>query len=105
MKAKDSIHVVRCLNRLKEKYKLSTKELKQLKDLEECEVSSISFTENGGFDRRNGEFYSEDRECNYKIRIKYREKDTDPEKILVLMPVYEVQHIKKPAFNRTPISR
>ncbi|CAL66647.1 hypothetical protein [Christiangramia forsetii] len=105
MKAKDSIHVARCLNRLKEKYKLNATEVKQLKDLEECEVTSIAFTENGGFDRRNGEFYPEDRECNYKIRIKYREKDTDPEKILVLMPVYELQNIRKPILNRTPLSR
>lgn len=105
MKAKDSIHVVRCLNRLKEKYKLNATEIKQLKRLEEFEVTSIAFTENGGFDRRNGEYHPEDRGCSYKIRIKYRENDSDPEKILVLMPVYEFQNIRRPQLNRTTLSR
>jgi len=86
MNAKDSIHVVNCLSRLKERYLLRSDEIKQLENLKNHSVTSIAFTENGGFDKKDGDYHSEERSHYYKIRIKYRLHDSEPEKILVLMP-------------------
>ena len=86
MNAKDSIHVVNCLSRLKERYLLKSDEIKQLENLKNHNVTSIAFTENGGFDKKDGNFHPEERSHYYKIRIKYRSQDSEPEKILVLMP-------------------
>ncbi|WP_300441202.1 hypothetical protein [Christiangramia sp.] len=90
MKSQDSLHVVKCLNRLKERYELSQQELLELKRIKNCIITSIAFTENGGFDRENGEFHEEEREFSYKIRIKYRVDDLDEEKILVMVPIQEI---------------
>jgi len=89
MNAKDSIHVVNCLSRLKERYLLKRNEIALLEELENHNVTSIAYTENGGFDKKNGEFHPEERSHYYKIRIKYRLNENTDEKILVLIPAIE----------------
>lgn len=91
MKSQDYLHITNCLNRVKERYKLSAKELKQIDRIEQSSVTSIAFTESGGFDKRNGDFHEETREINYKIRIKYRKSKLAKEKMLILMPVREME--------------
>jgi len=86
MNRQNTIHLVRCLNRVTEKYTLSKHELDLLSKIDCNLITSISFTTDGGFDKLNGDFYDEVRETNYKIRIKYKLKDTSAEKTLVIMP-------------------
>ena len=77
--------VVNCLRRLKKKYKFHSKELKLLKAIEDCDINSIAYTVDGGFDKNTGEFHSEERPACFKVRIKYRSLDRKKEERLYLM--------------------
>lgn len=87
MKSRD---VVGCLKRLKKKYKFHANELKLLKAIEDCDINSIAYTVDGGFDKKTGEFHSEERPACFKVRIKYKSLDQDEEQSVYLMKIANI---------------
>ena len=62
------------LDHLKEKFSLSEKEIYQIEEIKKHTIHSIFFTTEGGFDKKTGEFNSEEKENSYKIKIKLAKK-------------------------------
>lgn len=79
-----------------ENYKLNKNDLIKLKRIKNHIITSVAYTAYGGFNKRNGEFYVEDRKINYRLRIKYRPRNGTREKILLLKKVKETSVGNKP---------
>lgn len=83
--------VANCLRRFKKKYRFRTNEKELLKKIKDCEVHSISYTVDGGFDTGTGEYHPEERETCYKVRIKYKSSPRGEEKLLFLIGIHNPQ--------------
>lgn len=88
MKASD---VANCLKRFKKKYRFRTSEKELLGKIKDCEVHSISYTVDGGFDLDTGEFHPEERDTCYKVRIRYKSFPSGEVKMLCLIGVKNYQ--------------
>ncbi|WBL22972.1 hypothetical protein [Zunongwangia sp. HRR-M8] len=60
------------LKQLKEKYDFNNLDLQILKKVQNYQIKSICCTTDGGFDKNTGEFYTEERTLNFKIKIVYQ---------------------------------
>ncbi|PHR97373.1 MAG: hypothetical protein COA80_07740 [Leeuwenhoekiella sp.] len=87
MKASANSHFSQSLNTLLKRYSLSDHELSKLRTIDESKIVSLAYTETGGFDIRDGAFYAEEREINYKLKIDYLMDDSDAKQTLILLPV------------------
>lgn len=83
----DSVHILKLLDQLSEKYDLSPSDLNLLEEIKASSViQSIAFTSEGGFNPNDGEFYLKKKGISYKIRIKYQSSSEGEGKFLFLMP-------------------
>ncbi|MGA8855512.1 MAG: hypothetical protein WB492_15175 [Christiangramia sp.] len=73
------------IDHLKEKYRFSRKELLLLEEIKENTIHSVSFTSEGGFNSKTGEFHSEEDKSTYKVKIKYEEKGSNNMNIVYLI--------------------
>lgn len=71
----------RFLNR---KNSLSAEDAALLQTIRNCAVIDFSYTDEGGFDRQTGHYHPEEREINYKIRIKYKTFNSKREDFIFL---------------------
>ena len=69
---------------LKRKNCLSPDDAALLQIIRNCAVIDFSYTDAGGFDKQTGNYYPEEREVNYKIRIKYRIRTGEREDYIFL---------------------
>ena len=78
------------LKRLRKTYNLSERQIMPLRRLFDLDITSVAYTIDGGFDPKTGDYYSENRGVNYKIRVKYYEgKDDATEKMRAVLAVAE----------------
>ena len=80
-------HFAHSLSNLIKRYSLSDRDLKKLQNIEDDQIVSLAYTDYGGFDFKTGVFYAEEREINYKVKIKYLINTTGELKMMILLPV------------------
>ncbi|CAL66887.1 hypothetical protein [Christiangramia forsetii] len=73
---------------LKERYVLSTNDLKVLEEIHTHTINCVAFTTEGSFDANNGEFYPQEIRGNYKIRIRFQKNESDPENTIYLKLIF-----------------
>lgn len=76
---------LRVIEHLKTKFNFTRNELTILEKSKNF-INSIAFTTDGGFDSDTGEFHSEERKINYKIRIVFNKKLAKYGKFICLHP-------------------
>lgn len=92
---KEVVFNITGLRKLVRHYKLDTRDALKLRRLFNCRIISIAYTASGGFDSSNGEFYANEREVNYQLRIKYKIPKIDKEEFLLLRKVKEAVSFRK----------
>lgn len=80
MRARDTI------KRLRRRYNLCKGDRKKIKKIRDFQITSIAYTAYGGFDSHTGDHYLQDKEVNYKLRIRYRRPRKVTDEFLLLMP-------------------
>ncbi|MDN3595273.1 hypothetical protein [Zunongwangia endophytica] len=79
------------LQQLKDRYDLSALDLEVLRKVQKYQIKSICCTTDGGFDKETGEFYTEERTLNYKVKIVYQ-KEPNSKLDIVLLKAEEAEH-------------
>ncbi|SFB90237.1 hypothetical protein SAMN04487907_1011107 [Zunongwangia mangrovi] len=79
-----SLRLQNRLQQLKNRYELSDLDLEILEKVQQYQIKSICCTTEGGFDKKTGAFYTEDRTLNYKIKIAYKRNDSAPTEFVLI---------------------
>ncbi|MCL6219607.1 hypothetical protein [Zunongwangia pacifica] len=66
------------LQQLKDRYDLNNLDLEILKKVQQYQIISICCTTEGGFDKKTGAFYTQERTLNYKIKIAFKRTANAP---------------------------
>ena len=79
-----SLRLQNRLQQLKNSYELSDLDLEILEKVQQYQIKSICCTTEGGFDKKTGTFYTEERTLNYKIKIVYKRTASSPTEFVLI---------------------
>ena len=87
MKTQPKGHFSHSLNQLLKRYTLSEQDLKTLNAMDENKIVSLAYTDYGGFDEKTGNYYAEERDINYKLKVDYLKDEAGGVETLIMLPV------------------
>ena len=79
-----SLRLQNRLQQLKDSYELKNLDLQILQKVQQYQIISICCTTEGGFDKKTGAFYTQDRTLNYKIKISFKRTPTSPSEFVLI---------------------